>query len=37
MTVITLVCARLLIFSQPIEVRLKVFVDYTGEVRESLD
>jgi len=37
MTVITLVCARLLISSQPVEVRLKVFVDYTGEVRERLN
>lgn len=37
MTGITLICACLLISSQPIEVRLKVFVDYTGEVRERLN
>ena len=37
MTGTTLICACLLISSQPMEVRLKVFVDFTGEVRECLD
>lgn len=37
MTIITLICARLLISFQPMEVRLKVFVDYTEEVRERLN
>jgi len=27
----------LLIFSQPIDIRLKIFVDYTGEVRKRPD
>jgi len=37
MTGITPIWAHLLISSQPMETRLKVFVDYTEDVRERLD
>ena len=37
MTVITPIWAYLLISSQPAETRLKVFVDYSEDVRERLD
>lgn len=37
MTINTPIWAYLLISSQPMETRLKIFVDYTEDVREHLD